>query len=135
MISKFNSQFPQFQFSNFRIQFPISEIPIFTFIYLSLLLLLLLLLLFYLFLKTPFSNNFRDSNFQISFRNPVFSRTVLISLRFSNNLLFLLILHKRVCNFHNSRIMELWDEFMQDRSGFGGDPTYEFSFLIVNCYA
>ena len=55
--------------------------------------------------------NFQDSNFQIIlktsiFKNPIFFRTILISFWFSNNLIFLLILYKHECHFHNFRIME-----------------------------
>ena len=73
---------------------------------------------------------------QMNFKNPIFSRIVLISFGFSNDLLFLLILHKHECNFHNSRIMEFVRRIRARQIRLWWGPrTYEFSLLIVNCYA
>ena len=45
-----NSRFPKFQFFNFQIQFPISKIPIFTFIYLIIIIFVIIIIIPYLFI-------------------------------------------------------------------------------------
>ena len=75
-------------------------------------------------------NNFRDSDFQINFENPMFSRIILISLWFSNNLLFFPILNKHEGNFHNSETLKFVRLIHARSIGFWWDPTYVAFSLI-----